>query len=339
MPPPRRGRRRPRRERRLARVEVRRSVNVPGETTRVTSRLTMPLALRGSSTCRRSRRGSPCGRAAPDVRVDRVKRHAAHRNRGAVRVLRARGQRQLEHARRRQRVLVEHLVEVAHAEEHDRVAVLALDVEVLPHGRRGRVVSRGWRGGVVTGEFVGGATREQAEYNIAAMVVLALETVTRAGSLALCADGVVHAQHGRSDAHARRASARRGVSISGRARAGARATSICSPSSPGPDRSPACASASPPSRDWRSPAGRLVVSVPTLEALADGWTRAGRRARPTVVVACLDGQRGEVFFAAWARRRAVPCPASPSLVPPRWDRTAERPRAHRRGARRDCRSS
>ena len=51
-------------------------------------------------------------------------------------VLRARGQRQFEGARGHQRVLVEHLVEVAHAEEHDRVAVLTFGVEVLTH--RGR---------------------------------------------------------------------------------------------------------------------------------------------------------------------------------------------------------
>ena len=35
-----------------------------------------------------------------------------------------------------ERVLVEHLVEVAHAEEDDGVAVLTLGVEVLPHRRR-----------------------------------------------------------------------------------------------------------------------------------------------------------------------------------------------------------
>ena len=35
-----------------------------------------------------------------------------------------------------QRVLVEHLVEVAHPEEQDRVAMLLLGVEILPHRRR-----------------------------------------------------------------------------------------------------------------------------------------------------------------------------------------------------------
>jgi hypothetical protein len=83
-----------------------------------------------------------------DVAVGRVERHAAHRDRAPRRVLRSRRERQLQRARRRQRVLVEHLVEVAHPEEHDRVAILPLRVEVLPHGRReaGGLARHGWGG-------------------------------------------------------------------------------------------------------------------------------------------------------------------------------------------------
>ena len=94
------------------------------------------------------RDAEPFAHESRDVRVRGVKRTAAHRNRAAVRVLRSRRQRQIEGARRRQRVLVEHFVEVAHAEEQDRVAVLAFGVEVLPHrGRRaGRSLGNG-RGG------------------------------------------------------------------------------------------------------------------------------------------------------------------------------------------------
>ena len=73
-----------------------------------------------------------------DVAVDGVKRHAAHRNAAAVGVLRSRGERQLERARRDQGVFVEHLVEVAHPEEQDGVAMLLLRVEVLTHRRRRR---------------------------------------------------------------------------------------------------------------------------------------------------------------------------------------------------------
>ncbi len=80
-----------------------------------------------------------------EVHVQRVKWHAAHRNGRALRVLRAGCQRQLEHARGHERVLVEQLVEIAHPEANDRVAVVAFDLEVLPHGRRSRL-HRGRRG-------------------------------------------------------------------------------------------------------------------------------------------------------------------------------------------------
>ena len=73
-----------------------------------------------------------------DVAIGGVEGHAAHRHRVACRVLRPRRERQLERPRRRQRVLVEHLVEVAHPEEQDGVAILPLGVEILPHGRRDR---------------------------------------------------------------------------------------------------------------------------------------------------------------------------------------------------------
>jgi len=84
------------------------------------------------------RHAKPFAHQAGDVRVGRVVRHAAHRNGAAGGVLRPTGERQIERARRGQGVFVEHLVEVAHAEEHDGVTILALGVEILPHGRCGR---------------------------------------------------------------------------------------------------------------------------------------------------------------------------------------------------------
>ena len=73
-----------------------------------------------------------------DITVHGVERHAAHGNAAAVGVLRSGRQRQLERARGDEGVLVEHLVEVAHAEEHDGIAMLLLRVEILTHcGRRG----------------------------------------------------------------------------------------------------------------------------------------------------------------------------------------------------------
>src|SRR5258708_6670579 len=61
--------------------------------------------------------------------------HAAHRYRVRV-LLVARGEREAEQRGAAHRVIEEHLVEVPEPEEHERVGVLALDLEVLPHERR-----------------------------------------------------------------------------------------------------------------------------------------------------------------------------------------------------------
>jgi tRNA A37 threonylcarbamoyladenosine modification protein TsaB len=60
------------------------------------------------------------------------------------------------------------------------------------------------------------------------------------------------------------------------------------------------------------PRHRNVVALPTLDALVEGWRLATSsrdqrgRSSPTLVVACLDGQRGDVFFAAWTVAFDVP---------------------------------
>ena len=64
-----------------------------------------------------------------------VDRHAAHRD-ILAQMLAAFRQRNVERCRRRDRIIEEQLVEVAHAVEQQRVRMLALDVEVLRHHRR-----------------------------------------------------------------------------------------------------------------------------------------------------------------------------------------------------------
>ena len=82
-------------------------------------------------------RDLPARRDEPgDVMVGAVPRHAAHR-RLDVGVAVARGQRDTEQGRRLLRVLEEHLVEIAHPVEEDRVGDPALHLEVLPEHRRG----------------------------------------------------------------------------------------------------------------------------------------------------------------------------------------------------------
>ncbi len=82
-----------------------------------------------------------------DVGVCGVIGKATHGNGAPAGVLGAGGQRQLEGARRHERVLVEHLVEIPHPEEDNRVAILPLRLEELPHrGGGGGGVRRRGRG-------------------------------------------------------------------------------------------------------------------------------------------------------------------------------------------------
>ena len=210
--------------------------------------------------------------------------HAAHRDGAARRVLRARRQRQLERARGHQRILVEHLVEVAHPEEHDGVADTAAS-------RRGTAASRAsatrlhappWtrrfreyrHSSVRSGEGRPGprpgagrrnqgrraasiavcATRVDfvrgAVYNGRDVTILALDTSTHAGSVALRRDGALLGEHvGSADVpHARRLP---GEVLDLLRLCGVPLGDVtCTPSPPGPARSRASASASPRSRAW-----------------------------------------------------------------------------------------
>src|SRR5690606_11335735 len=95
-------------------------------------------------------------------------------------------------------VLVEHLVEIAHPEEQQGVGMLPLRVLVLTHRRRQRRRGRGDDGvghlgrRRVSPATMGGRLRRQST-----MLILALDTSTRTGSVALARDGVLlHAADG-----------------------------------------------------------------------------------------------------------------------------------------------
>jgi hypothetical protein len=72
---------------------------------------------------------------ATQVLRGRLHRHAGQRHLRRAAVV-PRGQREVQRARRHLGVLVEHLVEVAHPEEQDRVGMPRLDLPVLRHQRR-----------------------------------------------------------------------------------------------------------------------------------------------------------------------------------------------------------
>ncbi len=125
-------------ERRLARVEVAGVGQGSGRYDADDLALDDPLGLARILHLIADRDAKSLSDEAGDVAVDRVKGDAAHRNPAAVGGLRPGGQRQLEGARGDEGVFVEHLVEVAHPEEEDRIAMLLLRVEILPHRRRRR---------------------------------------------------------------------------------------------------------------------------------------------------------------------------------------------------------
>ena len=100
---------------------------------------------------------------AREIRVQRGGRHAGHRNRCARRCPALR-ERNVEQLRATTRIVVEHLVEVAHAVEEQHVGMLGLDAQVLLH--HGGVIGHGGGGGrfrrkVRNHDFVLSTSQEQ----------------------------------------------------------------------------------------------------------------------------------------------------------------------------------
>jgi tRNA threonylcarbamoyl adenosine modification protein YeaZ/ribosomal-protein-alanine acetyltransferase len=135
------------------------------------------------------------------------------------------------------------------------------------------------------------------EYNIAAMVILALDTVTRRGSLGLFVDGEVIAEPGdASRTHGERLPREIMSWLARHGRTLRDVDHFAIVSGPGSFTGlrvgMACV------QGLALAGGKQVIAVPTLEAIASGWL--GRPpARRMLVVPCLDGQRGDVFFAAY----------------------------------------
>ena len=148
--------------------------------------------------------------------------------------------------------------------------------------------------------------RNTAEYNIAAMVVLALDTSTRAGSVALWRDGEIDARRGdASRSHGERLPGElvslvdaHGLSLRDVDRFAVIA---------GPGSFTGLRVGMATIQGLAIALSRQVVAVPTLEAMADSIRTADRRLAigdwtdRHAIACCLDGQRGDVFFAAWRR--------------------------------------
>ena len=138
--------------------------------------------------------------------------------------------------------------------------------------------------------------RASAEYNIAEMRILAVETVTRAGSLALFDGTVCHASEGDpAETHGARLP---GEAVRFALQHGHRLSEIdVFAIVAGPGSFTGLRVGMAAVQGMALPAGKRVVGIPTLEAIASGWLDASNRS--DLLVACLDGQRGDVFYAMY----------------------------------------
>jgi tRNA threonylcarbamoyl adenosine modification protein YeaZ/ribosomal-protein-alanine acetyltransferase len=130
------------------------------------------------------------------------------------------------------------------------------------------------------------------------MLVLALETVTRAGSVAVIDGELCRSTTGDSTrTHGERLphDVTSWLAASGRTLADVDLFAIIS----GPGSFTGLRVGMAAVQGFALARDRRVVPVPTLDAIAIGWLAHSHIAEPTLLVACLDGQRGEVFSAGW----------------------------------------
>lgn len=155
--------------------------------------------------------------------------------------------------------------------------------------------------------------RNSAEYNILWMVVLALETVSRAGSVALWRDGVCAAlvgDPGRS--HAERLPGELTGLLESHGLSTRDVSLLGVVTGPGSFTGLRVGVAAV---QGLALAGRIqAIGVPTLDALLATWRLEHDETVP--LVACLDGQRGEVFVSAIEAEHGRPLSACRALVPP-----------------------
>jgi tRNA threonylcarbamoyladenosine biosynthesis protein TsaB len=147
------------------------------------------------------------------------------------------------------------------------------------------------------------------------MVILALETATRRGSLALFADGAIAAAPG-SDArrtHGERLPAEVTAFLDRHRRSLRDVDYFAIVSGPGSFTGLRVGMASV--QGFALATHKAVIAVPTLEAIASGWI-ANAAGWSGIVVASVDGQRGDVFVAAYDGRDGESFDALPAIVKP-----------------------
>jgi tRNA threonylcarbamoyladenosine biosynthesis protein TsaB len=147
------------------------------------------------------------------------------------------------------------------------------------------------------------------------MVILALETVTPRGSVAIWRDGACVASAGdESRPHATRLP---GAWMTALAAAGLTIDAVdrlAVVSGPGSFTGVRIGMAS--MQGLALTRGRSVMAVPTLDAISESWRYGHEGAAPRVVIACLDGLRGEVFAREFRFDGSTMQPQGDAIVTP-----------------------
>jgi tRNA threonylcarbamoyladenosine biosynthesis protein TsaB len=170
-------------------------------------------------------------------------------------------------------------------------------------------VAAGGGGKVVTGE----TAVDSGEYNIAVMVVLALETVTPLGSVAVWRDGTCMSSAG--DGATPHATRLPQAWMDALTAAGVRIDDVdrlAVVSGPGSFTGVRIGMAS--AQGLALTRGWPVMAVPTLDAIAECWRASNEKVAARAVIACLDGLRGEVFAREFHYRDTVMEPQGDPIV-------------------------
>jgi tRNA threonylcarbamoyl adenosine modification protein YeaZ/ribosomal-protein-alanine acetyltransferase len=151
------------------------------------------------------------------------------------------------------------------------------------------------------------------EYNIDAMLILAVETVTRTGSLALLTgDDVVSTVGDPGRSHSVRLPAEALAWLQTHHRCVDELDAIAVVTGPGSFTGLRVGLAAV--QGFALSLGKRVVGVSTPDALLESWQRENPGASG-VVAACLDGARNDVFFTAWDVTGAAGCEEARTIVP------------------------